>query len=205
MKPGTYKDFKAVEFLELQGDFIDANTKSDIQAGKLQLEDARVYWKKLIHGSSGILNIADETTAKKVGTFSLDKSMLKPREHMIVQGIRVGYKRHASATDPALVIFTNTLADCTDTAVLGAELSIIQNGRKVCGPFLVRDLFNEALPQSPSGVEGNAFWLSNWRLLEAEKLITVQFEFASGQTVGTGTTQQEHIFVELVGQKLRLK
>ena len=176
-----YYDERTIEFLDSEKvqNQLDEQTKSDLEEGKLAIEDSEVFVRKSIKGASGIIRLVEAKDVIELGHRNIDKARLEPTENFI--GKKVVFQL-GEGDNPAETVFSALHDSTTPACLLNAELTIKVDKKKVFG--LRVGTMMEAKSNSDKGsVKELAYELDKFIFIPSEKQISVELEFPDGTTV----------------------
>lgn len=101
----TETQTRAMKFLISKVGELTEQTKRDLLGGRLQFQDADIYFRKRVTGG-GIQVILDSTNVKRVGTSFIDKNFFPDRMNAVMSEIKVAYGYHATKTDPGDITYS---------------------------------------------------------------------------------------------------
>lgn len=192
-----YIDNTAKNFLGQVMNQLDQDTKAFLASGELAFEDAFFYVKKNIKGMSGINDLVLPSDSEKVGVRNFDRAQLPTLQNLILQRVIIRYATHASETDPALRAFSSKVPGTAVPALQNGHIVIEQDDK----PIITIPVAQALNPADFDTVSKEGIWLSNWRLIKAERKIAIKLHCAEGLSVATGA--EHFIEVVLAGTKTR--
>ena len=190
-------------FLARNANKLDADTQRLMSDKSIRYTDGDFYIRREITGSANIEKLIDETNEKRVGVTNIDKNTLPNQQHLALERIAVRYAEAATGTAVQAVDSFSSVKSGVPAALLNAELKIMQDNKTLVQLPVAR-FFSESASEKPNGVEDTVV-LNSIQLVKANKGLSIEIEYADGQSVTPGTGNDSYLEVRLMGDKTTTK
>lgn len=177
-------------FLMDIGPRLSAQLKTDLQSGKVVLDDQTMEIKKEISGGS-IIDLLDGTSDRITGINSFDKDRLKQGRAFIFDKVALNYATSADTSGLEGSIEYNTKAP---KELQNANIVVIQNGREVLR-MPVRDAHSITTYATNSQDEYKQ--LNSLRYLLDDQEVKVQLHFPPG--VSLDSSKKHYVYFRANG------
>lgn len=199
MKQFSRVEQALLDFLQSSGK-ADSTTQAAAASGKLRFDERIDYRRIDAGGLSGKQVIVDETVSKKVGECSIHEGYLPKFVNAAYDKVRVAFKRGATVAAAADAAYSSDI-QTFDPALRNGVLIIKQDGNpKLEIPIC---MCGSGADSDKATGKDDAYELKNPIILEENKLITWEIEFANGLTVDNTATDSHNVEVLLMGVATR--
>lgn len=163
----------------------DAQTQSDIKAGKKEFYLADFYVRKKLPGFAGIIDIIKPTDTLLCGVTSLDKGKLPDGAIMALCAVGLSYGYEAAATDkPSEQRFASSeYLNTIPTKILNSEFKLLNGDKKLLSVRTKKFFANAYADFGSEANDENSIVLPQPKLIAGDKMIKAQFEFATDTLV----------------------
>jgi len=190
-------------FLARNANNLDADTQRLMSDKSIRYTDGDFYIRREITASANIEKLIDETNEKRVGVTNIDKNTLPNQQHLALERIAVRYAEAATGTAVQAVDSFSSVKSGVPAALLNAELKIMQDNKTLVQLPVAR-FFSESASEKPNGVEDTVV-LNSIQLVKANKGLSIEIEYADGQSVTSGAGNDAYLEVRLMGDKTTTK
>jgi hypothetical protein len=190
-------------FLARNANKLDADTQRLMSDKSIRYTDGDFYIRREVTGSANIEKLIDETNEKRVGVTNIDKNTLPNQQHLALERIAVRYAEAATGTSVQAVDSFSSVKTGVPAALLNAELKIMQDNKTLVQLPVAR-FFSESASEKPNGVEDTVV-LNSIQLVKANKGLSIEIEYADGQSVTPGAGNDAYLEVRLMGDKTTTK
>lgn len=160
---------------------MDAQTQSDMQAGKKEFYLADFYMRKKLPASSGIIELTLPEDLLKVGVTNLNNAKLPHGTYMALTAVGMGYGFNSNGnTEVSLIRYASSeYLSTIPVKIMNSEFSL-QNGDKGILRCRTKKFFANAYADfSSEANDENAVLLPTPKLIAFDKTMKAQLNFAA--------------------------
>lgn len=170
--------------------------------GQLVITESNFFAKGEITGQANNFELIKTSLVEEEGVRNIHQAKLPAGEHLMLSGITLGWYKGSTQDSKGVHYRTDYDATNLDPALANARLVIRQDSNTLVDLPVERFLSSTG---SDRAREHEGLNFDNMKLIEADKVFSIDIVFPNGATVDATASTYYFVNVQLKGQKIKRK